>query len=546
MNEFDMSDIFNDTYIQEITPGKIIKGKVVQITSDGIYLDVKSKIEGKIKLEEFEVYPQIGDELEVLVLQKDERSGEVLLSKVEADRIKAWKNIVDIYNTSKYISGKIVKKLNNGYEVDIGLPAFLPLNHIKNVKNLEEIKDKLLMFKILKINLKNKKVIVSRNEYLKEVNEKRIEEIFNTYKVGDVIEGIVKNITNFGAFIDIGGVDVLIPKSELSWRRFFKTEEVLKLNEKIKAVIISIDKDKKKILASYKNLLPNPWAEVDKNYQVGMIAKGKVVEVNNYGAFVEFDDGIYGFMSIDNMTWAKHIKTPSELVSLNDIVEVKILEIDKINHKIKLGLKQVFQSPLEKEDSKYKIGSQFEVIIKRIIGTGAYVEISGDNEIEGFIPIQEVSWTKKFQHGKMAFRKGEKHKAVVINLDKTRNLVIFSLRQLLPNPWNDLKKKMEKKEPIECKIKNITKRGAYVEINNEIEAFLPVSHFAQHKIENYKNYFHKGQKVNCLIIDLNEKSKSIIVSAKEYNKKKAEEEIAKYIKKEPTEKVKLGDIIKIE
>ncbi|MEM2146412.1 MAG: S1 RNA-binding domain-containing protein [Candidatus Jordarchaeaceae archaeon] len=303
---------------------------------------------------------------------------------------------MEIYNGSKYISGKITKRLNNGYEVDIGISAFLPFNQIKRIENFNEVKDKTLMFKIIKLDKQKRKVILSRTQYITETTNRKQEEIFSTVKEGDVLEGVIKNITDFGVFVDLGGVEALVPKKELSYKRIINPSEMFQVNQKIKVSVLSVDREKKKIILSYKNLLPDPWKTIDQNYQIGMITKGKVIDIKDYGVFVELEEGIDGFLSRDDLSWAKHTKKPSEIVSVGSIVEVKILEIDKLNKKIKLGLKQIKENPLEKIESKYQVGQKLNVIVKRIIGTGAYVEIENEKEVEGFIPVHEISWTKKY------------------------------------------------------------------------------------------------------------------------------------------------------
>jgi len=542
-----MEDVnLEDAAVREVVKGDIIKGKVVQITDDGVYLDIGAKVEGRIPITEFDYSPKLGDEIEVLVVKNNETQGEIELSKNRAEFIKIWNNIKEIYNDTGYISGRIIKKLSNGYEVDIGIPGFLPFSQIKKVKDIKEIKDKPLMFKILRLDNRRKKVILSRKEYIKETTEKRKQEIFSNIKEGDIIEGIVKNITNFGVFVDLGGVDALIPQKELSWKRFVSPDDVVVVNQKIKGMVMLINKEKERIVLSHKNTLPNPWSNIEERYQIGMIAKGKIVEIKDYGVFVELEEGIDGFINLDNLTWAKHTKKPNEIVSIGDEVNVKILDIDKINKKIKLGLKQVLPNPWDKIGDKYNVGQKVKVKVKKITGTGAYAEIENDKEIEGFIELAEVSWTKKYNHGREAFKKGQPLTAVVLDIDKSRNLLKLGLRQLETNPWHLLKEKVNSNKPVDCVVQKVVSRGAYVLIDKKMEGFIPLSHFAERKIENPKKYLRRGEKLRCLVLEIDEKKKRAILSLKEYRKMKIQEEMSKYIKKEPTEKMKLGDMIKFE
>ncbi len=546
MNDISMDKInLDDSTAREVEKGEIVKGKVVQITKEGVYLDIGAKVEGRIPIQEFDFTPKIGEEIDVLIVENNEMTGEIELSKNQADFVKAWKNVEDIYNGFGYISGVITKKMDNGYEVDIGVPAFLPFSHMKMVENLKDIQDKSLMFKILKINKKNKSVVVSRREYINEINSKKKEEIFSTVKEGDILEGIVKNIQDFGVFIDLGGVDGLIPRKELSWQRFKDPENVVSINQKIKGSVIMIDKEKERIVLSYKNTQPNPWSDIDKHYQIDMIAKGKVAEIKEFGVFVELENGIDGFISKDNLSWAQHTKSPKEVVSIGDEVEVKILDIDKLEKKIKLGLKQIMPNPWNKVEEKYNVGQKVNVRVKRITGSGAYVEIEGENELEGFIELKDVSWVKKIKHGKNAFKRGQKLEAVILDIDRYQSVIKFGLKQLEVNPWNILKEKMEKKESVECVVKRVNNGGAAVVVNDVLDGFIPVSHFSERRIEKPKSYLKRGQKLRCAVVEVDELRKVAILSLREYNKIKSQEEMKKYLKHDKTEKMRLGDMIKL-
>jgi len=402
------------------------------------------------------------------------------------------------------------------------------------------------MFKIINLDNRKKKVILSRKEYIKETTEKKRGEILSTIKEGDIIEGVVKNITNFVVFVDLGGIDALIPKKELSWKRFINPGDIVTINQKIKGIVTAVDKAKGRIVLSHKNILPNPWSNIEEHYQVGMIAKGEVIDIKEYGVVVELQEGIDGFINLENLTWAKHTKKPKEIVSIGDKVDVKILDIDKANKKIKLGLKQIIPNPWDKIQDKYNVGQKVQVKVKRITGAGAYVEIENENDIEGFIELAEVSWTRKYNHGREAFRKGKTLTAVVLDIDKTRNLIKLGLRQLEANPWLILKEKMDSKQPVDCIVQKVVSRGAYVLIDKKMEGFIPVSHFSDKKIENPRKYLRKGKKVKSVILEVDEKKKMAILSLKEYRRLKAQQEMSKYLKKESTEKMRLGDMVRLE
>ncbi|MBU1077144.1 MAG: S1 RNA-binding domain-containing protein [Spirochaetes bacterium] len=530
----------------ELTPvqkGDIITGKVIKVSKDTIYLDIGYKMEGKIDAVEFNAPPNIGDEVEVLVVSTDEVNGDIFISRKEAQFIKAWTHIQEIFDTSPYITGEITDKLENGYQVDIGLPALLPFSHIRRTDNFDELKNKQLMFKILDIKEKSRKVILSRRLYLNEVSEKKKKEIFESIEEGKVFEGIVKNIKNFGVFIDLGGIDAFIPKTELTWSKNVNPNDVVKIDQQVKGSVISFSKKEGKITLSMKNLMPNPWNTIEEKYQEGMIAKGKVVKIINSGAFIEMEPGIEGYISNENLTWTRHIKSPFDIVKVNDPVEFKILNINKINKKISLGLKQVLPNPWDEISKKYFVGQKLTIKIKHITKTGAFVQI--DKDVEGFIDVDDVSWIKKYRDSYDAFKKGATVSAVITDVDIKTQLIKLSLKQLLVNPWQILKEKMDNRTPVTVTVSTITKRGSYVRMEDDLQGFIPYTHYDNEYIEDLMTYFKKNDKVTCVIVSIDDKKKLAICSAKVYKKTTADKEMEQYIKKEPIGTAKLGDFFNL-
>lgn len=541
MENFNLNDLEN----AEITPiqeGDIVNGRIIKIDKDLVYIDIGYKMEGKIDLSEFDQKPNIDDELEVLVLKQDEINGDIILSHKQAKFIKIWNSILDLYDNSPYISGKIAEKMSNGYEVDIGIPGFLPFSHIKRVDDFNEIKDKQLMFKILEINEKLKKIILSRKLYLNEANAKKKKEILETIEEGTILEGIVKNIKNFGIFVDLGGIDAFIPKNELSWSRNANPNKVVSINQQIKASVLSFSKKDERIVLSLKKLQPNPWNSIDEKFQEGMIAKGHVVKIINPGVFIELEPGIEGYISKENLTWVKHIKTPFDVVKEDDLVEFKILSIDKANKKISLGLKQVLENPWEEISKKYFVGQKLTVKIKYIIKNGTFVEI--DENTEGFIDMNDVSWVKRYHIAWDAFKKGDTVSTVIIDIDPEKELIRLSLKQLLVNPWQILKEKMHTKTPVTAAVIKKIEKGAIVKLEDDLKGFIPVTHFDILPVEEPGKYFRINDKVKCLIIDIDENKKTAICSPKVYKKSLAQKDMEQYIQKKSTSTMKLGDLIK--
>ena len=542
MENFELNELEN-VEINPVQEGDIINGKIIKIEKDLVYLDIGYKMEGKIDLSEFEREPKVNDSLEVLVLKQDEINGNIILSHKQAEFIKVWNNVNELFNTSPYISGKITEEMDNGYKVDIGIPALLPFSHIKRVNNFEEIKEKQLMFKIIDIKDRTKKVILSRRLYLNEINNKKKKEILETIEEGSVLEGIVKNIKNFGIFVDLCGIDAFIPKSELAWSRNVDPDKIVSINEKVKGSVLSFDKNEEKILLSLKKLQSNPWNTIDKKFQEGMIAKGTIVKIINSGVFVELEPGIEGYISKENLTWAKYIKTPFEVVKKNDIVEFKISSIDKLNKKITLDLKHVLPNPWDEISTKYFVGQKLTVKIKHLVKEGTYVEI--EENVEGYIDLRDVSWVKNYRSARDAFKRGDTISAVIIDMDSEKQLIKLSPKQLLINPWQIVEEKMNTRTIVTANIIKIIERGAIVKLEDDLKGFIPISHFDTYPVKEPAVYFKKNDKVKCLIIDIDENKKTAICSPKAYKKSIEKKEMEQYIKTQPTETAKLGDLINI-
>jgi len=530
--------------IKEINRGEIITGKVVYIKGDTVYLDIGYKFEGRVPIEEFgENIPRVGDEVEVLVVKKDPLTGEVILSKKEAQAEKAWRNIIEIYNSPfRYISGKIIAKKNEkGYIVDLGdITGFLPAREIRKIQDIEEVKDKLLMFKIINLNKARRTIILSRRQYQREVNEQKRKQILSSVNEGDIIEGVVKNITRFGVFIDLGGFDALIPKSEIGWSRKLRPEKIFKINEKIKAYVFKVDREEEHIYLSRKRLLPDPWKEIENKYKPGEVYTGTVIELTGRGAWIELEEGVEGYLPVENISFAPHIRSAKEFLKLNEEIKVKLFEIDKHNQQIILSIKDFRKNPWKEINKKYRPGNKVKAPIKVYASDGVYLEL--EPEIEGFIPLEEVSWIKTFRTPREAFPEKTKVEAVIYEIDKKNNLVKLSIRRLTRNPWQVFEEKMKNKIPVSVKLHKITPKGAHGKVDG-IPAFIPVSHFSERHVDDPLRYFKKGQVIKVMVIEVNPDRKQITVSPREYTKFIAQKELKQYIKEEPTSTFSLQDIL---
>jgi len=463
--------------LKPIAVGEVVKGKIVQISKGEALIDIGYKSEGIISLSNFDSPEdlKVGDELEVLIESKENQDGMVGLSLEKADFIKNWGKIQKAYNSGEIIKGKITKKIKGGFIVNIGIPGFLPSSQvdIEPLKNQDELIGKEKEFKILKTNQWRKNVVVSHKAYLEENRNQSRKHLLETLKLKDVVKGRVKNITDFGAFIDLGGLDGLLHITDISWGRISHPSEVLAIGEEVEVVILEIDKEKKRVSLGLKQKTSDPWELVEKKFPLNSKVKGTVVNITNYGIFLELEKGIEGLIHISELSWTKHISHPSQILSIGDVVEAIVINIDKASNKIALSIKRTEVDPWLKIKDKYPKGTKIKTKVRTITDYGVFVEL--EEGIEGLIHVSDLSWAPRTEHPSKLIKKGEKIEVLVLDIDPTQRKISLGRKQLLPNPWEEVDKKYKVGTEIEGTVTKVADFGAFVELEEGIEGLLHIS-----------------------------------------------------------------------
>jgi small subunit ribosomal protein S1 len=504
--------------IRMVRPGDLIKGKVIKKGDEGYFVNINYKAEGILPLRERaqgregEVEHDLkeGEEIWVMVTRIDDQ-GYVWLSREQARYQGAWIDIEESKDQGKVLTAKVKRKVKGGLIVDVGVNAFLPASCVDVVpRNLDELIDQSIQVKVIEADRKTRNVIVSRRAVIEEELARRRQETIASLEVGQIRKGVVKNITNFGVFVDLGGIDGLLHISEVSWGKVGKLEDLFKKGDEIEVKVIAWDPEKEEISLSLKRLTPDPWERFVQEVKVGDVVKGKVVSLKEFGVFVEIEEGVEGLIHISDLSWG-YVKHPREVVKVGDIVEAKVLEIDPERRRISLGLKQIFPDPWENIEEKYPVGSTVRVRVNKVSTRGALVEV--EEGVEGRIPLEELSW-KRVTRVNDVVRRNQLVEAKVLAIDRESRQLTLSLRALRPNPWEEAQTRWQVGDIVEGKIQRLMNFGAFVELAPEIEALLPLSEIAWEPVKHPSQVFKKGQTVSLKIIEFKPEEQRIVVSRK--------------------------------
>jgi small subunit ribosomal protein S1 len=502
----------------QMIPGTILKGRIVEITKDHVVVDVGLKSEGLIPIEEFSDPSQVAldAEVEVLLDQAEDDNGQIVLSREKAERLRQWEYILEHCEEGSIVKGRVIRKVKGGLMVDIGMEAFLPGSQIDNkrIKNLDDYLGKTYEFKILKINIERKNVVVSRRELLEAERISKKAEVLEHIQPGDIREGIVKNITDFGVFLDLDGIDGLLHITDMTWKRIKHPSEMIQLGQKLEVMILSIDKDKGRVALGLKQKGPNPWDQIEQKYPPGTRVRGKIVNLLPYGAFIEIEPGIEGLIHVSEMSWVKNITDPSEVVKKGDEVEAIVLSVQKEEGKISLGIKQTEHNPWDDVERKYPVGHNVKAEIRTLTNYGAFVEL--EPGVEGLIHISDLSWIKKVSHPSEVLRKGDVVDAVILSVDKESKKITLGVKQLSTNPWESIEKIMPVGSLVKGKVTKITAFGAFVELDSGIEGLIHVTELSDQAFGKVEDVVNKGDDVTAKVIKLDPEHKKIALSIKEY------------------------------
>lgn len=502
----------------EMAAGTILRGRIVEIGKDYVVVDVGLKSEGLVPINEFTDPEELvlDNEVEVYLDQPEDEHGQVVLSREKAARQRQWEYILEHCEEGSIVKGKIIRKVKGGLMVDIGMEAFLPGSQIDNkrIKNLDEYIGKTCEFKILKINIERKNVVVSRRELLEAERISKKAELLETIKVGDVRRGVVKNITDFGVFLDLDGIDGLLHITDMTWKRIKHPSEMVELGQELEVMILSIDKDKGRVALGLKQKEHNPWDDIEKKYPPGTRVSGKIVKLLPYGAFIEIEPGIEGLIHVSEMSWVKNVTDPSEVVNKGDEIEAIVLAVQKEEGKISLGIKQTEHNPWDDVEQKYPINSSVKAEIKSLTNYGAFVEL--EPGIEGLIHISDISWIKKVSHPSEVFKKGDKVEAVVLSVDKESKKITLGVKQLSTNPWETIEKTIPVGSLVKGKVTKITAFGAFVELSNGVEGLIHVTELSDQAFGKVEDVISVGDDVTAKVMKLDPDHKKVSLSVKEH------------------------------
>lgn len=535
-----------ETTLHDIQEGEIIKGKVMGVTKEDVIVDVGFKSEGIIPISEFPepLNIKVGDAIEVFLDAIEDQDGQLVLSKQKADFVRVWDRVKDSHDKGELMEGKIMRRIKGGMVVDMmGVEAFLPGSQIalKQTPDFDALVGQNMPFKVIKLNKARRNIVVSRRVVLEEERLRQREKLLAEVQSGQTREGVVKNITDFGVFIDLGGVDGLLHITDMSWGRISHPSELVALGDKINVKILDFDKSTGRISLGLKQLTPYPWENIEERFPAGKKVKGKVVSITDYGAFVELEKGVEGLIHISEMSWTQHIKHPSKLVGIGDVVEALVLSVDKENEKISLGIKQLEPDPWENIEKKYKVGSQVSGRIRNLTAFGAFLEL--EEGIDGLIHISDMSWTKRIQHPSELLKKGEKIDVVVLNVDRENRRISLGYKQLKEDPWPELSRKFAVNTEITGKIVRLLDRGVIVDLGNEVEGFVPTNHLGKTEITRPIDAFNEGDEIPLKVIEFDRGGKRIILSVDAYYRGREKTEFDAFLSKHPTKTLKVEEIV---
>jgi small subunit ribosomal protein S1 len=550
---FNSSENLEELYersFQTFQEGEVVRGRVVHVTDDYVVVDIGYKSEGIIPTSEFkddkgQVNVRVGDEVDVLLEYHDDDEGVVYLSKEKAAKIKVWDEISRIYEQDGVIEGRIVAKVKGGLSVDIGIPAFLPGSQIdiRPVKDLDSLVGKTMTFKILKYNRRRRNVVLSRRVILEKEREAKRAETLAKLEEGKVVQGVVKNITDYGVFVDLGGVDGLLHITDMSWGRVGHPSEMFQIGDSITVKVLQYDRENERVSLGLKQLTPDPWNDVEQRYPEGSRVKGRVVSIADYGAFVELEKGVEGLIHVSEMSWTEKIRHPSKIVSVGDLVEAVVLSIDKERRRISLGLKQLEPNPWDIVAERYPVGTIIEGKIKNITDFGVFVGI--DEGIDGLIHISDISWTKRIKHPSEVFQKGQTVRAKVLYIDKNEKKFSLGIKQLEPDPWETVGERYPVDSVVSGTISNITDFGLFVEIEEGIEGLVHVSEVGgDGQKPNLLQSYQVGQVVEAKVINVSPQERKIGLSIKRLLEEREREEIEQFKSTQQKDSApKLGDLL---
>lgn len=528
-----MLSLYEKTF-NVIKENELVKGKIVAIHGDDVLVDIGSKSDGRVSINEFSNPEEleVGNEIEIFLEKIEDKEGQLVLSKKKADSIKMWDRIVEAQEKGTIVKGKCLRRIKGGFVVDLnGLTAFLPGSQIdtKPIRDYDEYVGKVMDFKVIKINNAIENIIVSHKVIIEESMAGAREELLRTIKKGMTLKATVKAITDFGVFVDLGGLDGLIHITDLSWGRINHPSDVVKYDQEIDVYVIEFDTEKSRVYLGLKQLQPHPWENIQEKYHVGDKVSGKVVSLTDYGAFIEIEKGIEGLIHVSEMSWTQHITNPSQMVTMGQLVDAEILNIDLENRKLSLGMKQLTPNPWQSLLEKFPVGTKQRGKVCNITNFGIFVEL--EEGVDGLVHISDLSWTKKILEVNDFVKVGEIIDVVILGIDVANQRISLGHKQLLENPWDNLEAKYKPGLETEVKIVKPIEKGIIVELPDVVDSFIPASQLAVTNIRNFADLFKPGETLKAKVIEFDKSNKKIVLSVVEYFRDKEQKELDEYIAK---------------
>lgn len=530
--------------------GEVVRGRVLSVDEDHVQVDVGFKSEGLVDAWEFmneggTLLVKAGDVVDVLIEESEDEEGRIVLSKEKADRLKVWDEISNAYEADEAVEGRIISRVKGGLSVDIGVKAFLPGSQVdlRPVRNLEAMIGERAAFKIIKFNKRRGNIVLSRRALLEKEREKLRATTLQTLQEGQIVDGVIKNLTDYGAFIDLGGIDGLLHVTDMSWGRVNHPNELFRVGDEIKVKVLKFDPESERVSLGLKQIQPDPWVDAAMRYPIGVRLQGRVVSLTDYGAFIELEPGIEGLVHVSEMSWTKRIKHPSKVVSVGDQVESVVLDVDEQNRKISLGMKQIEPNPWAVIEEKYPVGTRVRGEIRNITNFGVFVGL--EEGIDGLVHVSDISWTENIKHPSEKFNKGDVVEAVVLKIDRDNEKFSLGIKQLEANPWEDIQKKYPLGTEITGTVTNVTDFGAFVKLEDGIEGLIYSSELAQEPVAKPAEVVKEGDEVTALVTKVDASDQKISLSIKALSDREQRDALKKLAEKQAaTQTTTFGDLLK--
>jgi small subunit ribosomal protein S1 len=498
----EIEDLYRQS-LQDLEEGEVVRGQIVAVSDTEVLVDVGYKSEGTIPFEEFRrsgIVPQVGEEIEVYLEMKEDAEGLIVLSKEKADKIKVWDVITRAYEKASPVEGKIVEVVKGGLAVDVGVKAFLPGSQVdlRPVKNLASMLGQQIRARVIKLNRRRGNVVLSRRVVLEEEREEKRKHTLSVLQEGMVLPGVVKNITEYGAFIDLGGVDGLLHITDMSWGRISHPSEMLQVGDKIDVVVLHFDRETGRVSLGYKQRGPDPWESVEQRFAVGTRLRGKIVSLTNYGAFVELEKGVEGLVHVSEMSWTRRVRHPSKLVNVGDEVDVIVLEVNRAQKRISLGMKQVEADPWDTIDERYKLGQRVQGKVRNLTDFGAFVEL--EPGIDGLLHISDMTWARSVTHPSELLKKGQPIETVILHVDKDAKRISLGLKQIQKDPWEEAVRRYPVGSNVKGKVVRLTEFGAFVELEPGVDGLLHISQMSHRAVSRPEDVVQLGDELTLKVI----------------------------------------------